>query len=55
MKPMKIIKEINSKDCFDGTFIKEYVLDKKIPIEFCEFLDNFGELTILKELDNPFF
>lgn len=52
---MKILKKINSEDCFDGNFIKEYKLDEKIDFEFVEFLKNFGQIIILHELEQPFF
>ena len=52
---MKIIKEIISKDCFDDTFIKEYTINQIVTTEWIEYLENFGKMTCLKSLKNPFY
>jgi len=52
---MKIIKEVVSEDCFDGNFIKEYIVDTTITDEWIIYLEQFGTMTFLKNLENPFY
>lgn len=52
---MHIVKEIISEDCFDENFIKEYTLDKKITLEWIDYLKQFGTTTCLSNLDHPFY
>ncbi|MFA6424647.1 MAG: hypothetical protein WCW64_00510 [Phycisphaerae bacterium] len=55
VEKIKIIKELHSENCFDGTYIKEYKLDEKINEDFVGMLRNFGKMTYLSNLKNPFF
>jgi len=52
---MKILREVKSEDCFDGTFIKDYILDGKVGDGFLKYLSNFGELTVLDGIKKPFY
>ena len=52
---MKIIKETDSENCFDGGLIKEYRLDAPVTMELVEYLRAFGEVTVLKDIRKPFF
>ncbi len=52
---MKILSEIYSEDCFDGNFIKEYKLDKKVDSTWVKLLEKFGKITVLDSLERPFY
>ena len=52
---MRIVSEAGSEDCFDGTLIKDYVLDASVSTGFVECLRNFGEVTFLSSLKKPFY
>ena len=52
---MKIVEEIHSEDCFDGNFIKEYVLDEVVTKAWVDFLKDFGQVTFLDGLAQPFY
>ena len=52
---MKIVEEIHSEDCFDGNFIKEYILDEVVTKAWVDFLKDFGRVTFLDGLAQPFY
>ena len=52
---MKIVEELHSEDCFDGNFIKEYILDEVVTKAWVDFLKDFGHVTFLDGLDHPFY
>ncbi|MFH1055777.1 MAG: hypothetical protein V1744_06780 [Candidatus Altiarchaeota archaeon] len=51
---MRIISELESNDCVGG-FIKDYKLDCKVNMKFTDYLRNFGQLTVLKDIKQPFY
>lgn len=52
---MNVVEEIFSEDCFDGNFIKEYTVDKTLTEDWITYLKQFGTMTYLDNLDQPFY
>ena len=52
---MYIVEENFSEDCFDGNFIKEFTLNKKLSKDWICYLEKFGKMTCLDNLENPFY
>ena len=52
---MKIIEELISEDCFDGNFIKEYTVDKSLNKDWIIYLEQFGKVQLLSNLEKPFY
>ena len=52
---MRIRKSIQTKDCVDGSLMKEYELDEPLTVGFLKFLENFGTVRFLEQLRKPYF
>ncbi|MFH0862410.1 MAG: hypothetical protein V1875_05195 [Candidatus Altiarchaeota archaeon] len=52
---MRILKEADSENCFDGGLIMEYLLDCPVTEGFVKYLRAFGEVTVLDDIRKPFF
>ena len=52
---VRILKSVQTKDCVDGSLMKEYVLDEPLTEGFLKFLENFGLVRFLEQLRKPYF
>ncbi len=52
---MKILDIKDLEDCFDGSFIKEILLDEKVTKEFIFHLGKMGELHYYPHFPRPFY
>ena len=52
---MNIEKIINIEDCFDGSYIREFVLDNAIEQNFIVNFAKDGELFLYDKFPRPFF
>jgi len=52
---MKIIDELLSEDCFDGNFIKEFTVDRSLTEDWIIYLEQFGKVQCLTNLEKPFY
>ena len=52
---MKIVKVKDIEDCFDGSFIKEFLYDKKVTKDFIHYLGKTGKLDYFPDFARPFY
>ena len=52
---MKIIALQDIDDCFDGSYLKEFVLDQATTKPFIEYLGNLGTFEYFAHFNRPFF
>ena len=52
---MSVVEIRDIEDCFDGSFIKELLLDQEIDEHFIELLGEIGDLRYFPEFARPFF
>jgi hypothetical protein len=52
---MKIVEIKDMEDCFDGSFIKEILLDGPVTREIILFFGNAGELQYFPTFPRPFY
>ncbi|OFX77621.1 MAG: hypothetical protein A2X12_06285 [Bacteroidetes bacterium GWE2_29_8] len=52
---MNIEKIINIEDCFDGSYIREFVFNKDITYDFVNMIKKDGELYLYDKFPRPFF
>jgi hypothetical protein len=52
---MNVMAIKHIEDCFDGTLIKEFVLDREITKDFILYLGQLGNLQYFPDFARPFF
>ena len=52
---MKVVDIKDIEDCFDGSFIKELLLDDEMNKDFVKSLAELGELKYFADFSRPFF
>jgi hypothetical protein len=52
---MQIIDILHIEDCFDGSYIKEFVFDVAVNEDFILFLGQHGQLSYFKTFARPFY
>lgn len=52
---MQIIDIIHIEDCFDGSYIKEFVFAAAVNEDFILFLGQHGQLSYFKTFARPFY
>ena len=52
---MKVIEIKDIEDCFDGSFIRELLLDENTDKNFIQSLSQFGQLRYFPDFARPFF
>jgi hypothetical protein len=52
---LNIIKVKELEDCFDGSFMKEVLLDEQVSCEFIHYIGQFGELQYYPDFARPYF
>ena len=52
---MKVISMGQQEDCFDGSYIREAVLDQPIDSAFVEYLGKLGRCCHYRDFQRPFF
>ena len=52
---MKIIEIKDIEDCFDGSFIKELLFNKKVTKEFIHYLGKTGKMNYFPDFARPFY
>lgn len=52
---MRILRSNRHKNCADGSFMKEFVLNAEVTPEFLKFLKKFGNLEMLPGLGEGFY
>ncbi len=52
---MKILQMRDADDCFDGSFMKEAILEQPATESFILYLGGFGELQYYSDFKRPFF
>ena len=52
---MRIIRSVQSRECVDGSLLKEYLLDEPLTDEFLVFLKHFGPVRLLPMKKKPYF
>lgn len=52
---MRILRSNRHKNCADGSFMKEFVLNAEITPEFLEFLKKFGSIEMVPGLGEGYY
>jgi hypothetical protein len=52
---MRILRSVRHKVCADGSFMKEFLLDRPLPKDFFTYLGNFGQVEALPNVGEGFF
>lgn len=52
---MRIVEVVKTEDCFDGSYIREFVVDSEITEQAVMSLAKIGELEYYPEFPRPFF
>ena len=52
---MKVIERVHVEDCFDGSYIENYIIDGNISEEFIFRLKAIGELKYYPDFPRPYF
>jgi len=52
---LKIINVRKSRRCIDGTVLREYTLDEPVPVGIIGFLEQFGTVKALADMEQPFY
>jgi|GEM_PF-3029122 len=52
---MKLLEQKVLKDCFDGSMLRELVLNEPVQEDFIQYLGRFGALCYYSHFERPFF
>jgi len=52
---MRILRSVRHKHCADGTFMKEFLLDRPVSADFLRFLEPFAAVEMLPGIGDGFY
>jgi len=52
---MRILRSVRHKHCADGTFMKEFLLDRPVSADFLRFLEQFATVEMLPGIGDGFY
>ena len=52
---MRILRSVRHKHCADGTFMKEFLLDRPVSADFLRYLEPFAEVELLPGIGDGFY
>jgi len=52
---MRILRSVRHKHCADGTFMKEFLLDRPVSADFLRFLEQFAAVEMLPGIGDGFY